>query len=63
MSLTATHRKNVVAPQVYSNKPPENVFLGKMTPFASIVVLDMVPNFQDQEPRLEGSKMRSRPRH
>jgi len=51
-------------PQVYPQKNPENeVFPGKWTFYQiKIVVLYMIPNFQDQETRLEGSKTRPRPR-
>ena len=57
MCLIATNnRKNIVS------VPPKIVFGGEMTPFQKIVVSYMIPNFRDQESRVEGSKMRPRPR-
>ena len=63
MSLIATnHRKNILAPQVYPQKPENEVFGRKRPLSGHIVVLYIVPNFRDREPRFEGSKMRPRPR-
>ena len=58
MSLIATNnRKNIVAPQLYPEKLPENeVFLGKWLLFGKVVVSYMVPNFWHQERSLEASK-------
>jgi len=58
MSLIATNnRKNIVAPQLYPEKLPENeVFLGKWLLFGKVVVPYMVPNFWHQERSLEASK-------
>ena len=62
MSVIATNnRKNIVALQVYPQKPLKMRFSGKMTPFGKIVVSYMVLNLGDQEPRLEWSKTRLRP--
>jgi len=61
--IATNNRKNIVVPQVYSKINPKNeVFRGKWPLLGKIVVSYMVPNVRDQELRLEGSKMRPRPK-